>query len=216
LPSLPWLRLLYAYPGEVSRRLIETMANHAQICHYLDIPLQHGHPGTLRRMGRPSDIEAVLALLDALRQAMPDVAIRSTFIVGYPGETETEFAALLDLLSEARLDNVGMFAYSAEEGTQAAELPGRVPAEVVASRYERAMTHQQELSRVANRAQVGRELDVLVEGVGDGLSVGRCYRQAPEIDGLTLVPGELSPGTMCPVRIVQADVYDLVGQILGP
>ncbi len=211
VPELPWLRLMYAYPQHVTPRLIETMARHPQVCHYLDMPLQHAHPDTLRRMNRPHDVDRVRRLITDLRQAMPDIALRTAFIVGYPGETEEEFQALLDFVEEMAFDRVGVFIYSREEGTRAAELPHQIAEEVKRERYERLMELQQSISLARNRAQVGRTLDVLIEGCGDGLSVGRSYRDAPEIDGLVLIEGELPVGEMVPVRITGAMEYDLIG-----
>jgi ribosomal protein S12 methylthiotransferase len=214
-PDLDWLRLMYAYPGRVSPRLIEVMAAEPRVCRYLDLPLQHAHPDVLRRMRRPSDVEHTRRLVQDLRAAMPDLALRTTFIVGYPGESEAEFQALLDLMSEIRFDRVGAFAYSPEDGTPAAALPGAVPEEVKAERYERLMALQQEISKQINEAQVGRTLDVLVEGRGDGLSVGRSYRDAPEIDGMVILTGEMPVGSMLPVRITGAMEYDLLGEGAG-
>jgi len=210
-PDLRWLRLLYAYPQHISPRLIEVMASHPQVCHYLDMPLQHAHPDVLRRMRRPADIDAVRRLIAELRRAMPDIALRTSFIVGYPGETEEEFQALLDFVEEIQFDRVGVFTYSREEGTPAAELPGQLPEEVKEERYRQVMELQQGISLARNRAIVGRTLEVLVEGCDEGLSVGRSYRDAPEIDGLVLVEGELPVGRMVPVRITGALEYDLVG-----
>lgn len=215
-PDIDWLRLLYAYPQNVSADLIAVMAEEERVCRYLDLPLQHAHPDVLRRMRRPHDIDEVYRLITRLREAMPDVALRSTFIVGFPGETEAEFEALLAFLRAMQLDRVGVFAYSAEVGTAAAEMPDRVPAEVAAERYERAMLVQQEVSLARNRAQVGRVLPVLIEGTGDGLSVGRSYREAPEVDGLVLVPGELTVGALVRARIVAAKEYDLIAEALQP
>ena len=211
VPELPWLRLMYAYPQHVTPRLIETMARHPQVCHYLDMPLQHAHSNTLRRMNRPHDVDRVRRLIADLRQAMPDIALRTAFIVGYPGETEEEFQALLEFVEEMAFDRVGVFIYSREEGTRAAELPHQIAEEVKRERYERLMELQQSISLARNRAQVGRTLDVLIEGCGDGLSVGRSYRDAPEIDGLVLIEGELPVGAMVPVRITGAMEYDLIG-----
>lgn len=209
-PEIAWLRVMYAYPQNVTPELIDVLAGEERVCRYLDLPLQHAHPDVLRRMRRPHDIDQVHALIARLREAMPDVALRSTFIVGFPGETEAEFEALLAFLEEMALDKVGVFAYSAEEGTAAAEMPDHVPAEVIAERYDRAMALQQEVSLARNEAHVGRELEVLIEGVGDGLSVGRSYREAPEIDGLVLVPGEATVGDLVRVRVVAAQAYDLI------
>ncbi|MGD8397561.1 MAG: 30S ribosomal protein S12 methylthiotransferase RimO [Anaerolineae bacterium] len=211
--GLRWLRLMYAYPAHISARLIDMMANDPRVCHYLDLPLQHAHPAVLRRMRRPADVERTQRLIADLRAAMPDVALRTSFIVGYPGETEAEFEALLDFVAEMRFDRVGAFLYSPETGTPAAELPGRVPAEVQEERYERLMALQQGISLEINHSQIGRTLDVLVEGTGDGLSVGRSYRDAPEIDGMVLIPGEVAPGSLVRARITDAMEYDLVGQL---
>jgi ribosomal protein S12 methylthiotransferase len=211
--GLRWLRLMYAYPGHASSRLIKVMASDPRVCHYLDLPLQHAHPDVLRRMKRPANVARTRRLVADLRAAMPDVALRTSFIVGYPGETEAEFEELLDFVVECRFDRVGVFVYSPEEGTAAAALPDPVPQEIQIERYERLMALQQGISLEANQAQVGRTLDVLVEGQGDGLSVGRSYRDAPEIDGLVILPGALPVGEMVPARIVEAIEYDLVGKV---
>jgi ribosomal protein S12 methylthiotransferase len=213
-PKVPWIRLMYAYPGrrDVMERIIETMARHPQILPYIDIPLQHAHPDVLRRMRRPADVEEVRHILAQLRAAMPNVAIRTTFLVGFPGETGAEFRALLNFVTEMAFDRVGVFVYSHEEGTPAAKLTDDVPPEVKEERRERLMAVQQPLSLEKNEAWVGRVMDVLVEGCGDGVSVGRSYRDAPEIDGLVLVQAELPVGQIIPVRITAALEYDLVGE----
>jgi ribosomal protein S12 methylthiotransferase len=212
-PELRWLRLMYAYPGHISPRLIEILARDPRVCHYLDLPLQHAHPAVLRRMKRPPDPDRTRQLVADLRSAMPDLALRTSFIVGYPGETEAEFEALLGFVQEIRFDRVGVFLYSREEGTEAAELPDPVPEEVQIERHDRLMALQQQISLEINQAQVGCTLDVLVEGQGDGLSVGRSYRDAPEIDGLVLLPGKVPIGEIAPVRITGAMEYDLTGEI---
>jgi len=214
VPQVPWIRLMYAYPGRrlALERLIETMTSHSQILPYLDIPLQHAHPDVLRRMRRPADVVGVQNVVQRLRAAMPEVAIRTTFLVGYPGETEAEFEALLEFVTEMAFDRVGVFTYSREEGTSAARLEDDVPPQVKEERRERLMTAQQPISLAKNQALVGQTLDVLIEGQGDGLSVGRSYRDAPEIDGLVLVQAELPIGEIIPVRITSALEYDLVGE----
>jgi len=212
-PSIDWVRLMYAYPGYVTPRLMETMARHEQILSYLDIPLQHAHPATLRRMRRPANVDWVHRTVAALREAMPCIAIRTTFIVGYPGETEEEFQALLDFCAEMAFDRVGAFTYSHEPGTPSAELPDPVSEEVKIERRDRLMALQQGISLARNQSFVGRTLDVLVEGHGDGLSVGRSYRDAPEIDGLVLIHGDVPMGEIVPVRITGALEYDLTGQV---
>jgi ribosomal protein S12 methylthiotransferase len=213
--GLHWLRLMYAYPGYVSSRLIEVMVSDPRLCHYLDLPLQHAHPDTLRRMRRPSHVERTRKLIEDLRAAMPEMAIRTSFIVGYPGETEREFETLLAFVEEMRFDRVGVFVYSPEEGTPALNLPYPVPEEIKDERYDRLMALQQQISLEVNQAQVGRILDVLVEGRGDGLTVGRSYRDAPEIDGMVLLPDDVPVGEIVPVRITGAMEYDLVGEVEG-
>ena len=210
--QVKWMRLMYAYPGRVTESLIETMARHPQILPYLDFPLQHAHPAMLRRMRRPADVEGVRRTIERLRAAMPDIAIRTTFLVGFPGETETEFQTLLDFVAEMEFDRVGVFIYSHEEGTPAAAMEDDVPPEVKEERRARLMEMQQPISLAKNQALVGRTLDVLIEGQGDGMSAGRSYRDAPEIDGLVLVQaGEPPVGAILPVRITAALEYDLVG-----
>ena len=214
LPGIGWLRILYAYPQHVTPQLIETMVKYPRICRYLDLPLQHGHPDVLRRMRRSHNVGAVYDLIASLREALPDIALRSSFIVGYPGETEVEFEALLDFMKSIAFDKVGIFAYSAEEGTPAASQPGQLAPEMIAERHDRAMLTQQETSLRRNQEQVGRRLSILVEGAGDGISVGRSYRDAPEIDGLVILPGELPVGEFAEVRIVEAREYDLIAEPL--
>jgi ribosomal protein S12 methylthiotransferase len=212
-PGLDWIRIMYAFPGYVTDRQIETMAAHPQILHYLDMPLQHGHPATLKRMRRPANIDWVHRTVGKMRAAMPDLAIRSTFIVGYPGETEEEFQTLLDFVAELRFDRLGAFTFSFEPGTESAALGDPVPEEVKQERRERLMALQQHISLEKNQALVGKTLDVLVEGTGDGLSLGRSYRDAPEIDGMVIIEGEVPPGEMVPVRISGAMAYDLSGTV---
>jgi ribosomal protein S12 methylthiotransferase len=211
-PDIPWIRLMYAYPGYVTDELIETMATTPQIIHYLDIPLQHGHRETLKRMRRPANIEWVYQTLEKLRAAMPDIAIRTTFIVGYPGETETEFETLKQFVTDLEFDRFGAFTYSYEASTPSATIAPQVPEAIKEARRDELMTLQQSISLAKNQAQVGRVLPVLVEGYGDGVSVGRSYRDAPEIDGLVLIPGPLPLGEIIPIRIDGAMTYDLTGQ----
>ncbi len=220
LPTDIWIRLMYAYPHGISERLITTMATHKQICHYLDMPLQHAHPATLRRMRRPPDTDRTLKLIAELRAAMPDIALRSTFIVGYPGETTAEFNALLEFLQTAQLDRVGAFRYSREPGTPAAELPDQVRPQVIERRWHELMRLQQQISFARNQRWIGRTLPVLIEGNGsadDGsqLSVGRSFRDAPEIDGQVFVWGNFPIGQIITVRITQAAEYDLWGEAVG-
>jgi ribosomal protein S12 methylthiotransferase len=212
VPEMPWIRVMYVFPGAVTPGLIDVMARHPQILPYIDIPLQHAHPAVLRRMRRPADVDGVRSTVKALRDRMPEVAIRTTFVVGYPGETASEFATLVDFVEKMEFDRVGVFTYSHEAGTPAALLRDDVPPEVKAERRDRLMAVQQPISLERNQALVGRVLDVLIEGVGEGLSVGRSYRDAPEIDGLVLVEDEIPVGAMVPVEVTRALEYDLVGR----
>lgn len=228
-PELRWLRLMYAYPGHVNDRLMEVMASEPQIVHYLDMPLQHGHPDTLRRMRRPSSSAWVHRTVEKLRAAMPDLALRTTFIVGFPGETEAEFEGLLDFMEAVHFDKLGVFRFSPEPGTPAYDLPDQVPEEIKEERWHRVMAAQQAISLARNQAQVGRRLEVLVEGKGElagqeeggpalpsgqPVSLARSYRDAPEVDGLVLVPGQLLPaGQMATVTITGALAYDLLGEL---
>ena len=211
VPHIDWIRILYAYPGYVTDRLIDVMAAHPQILPYLDMPLQHAHPATLERMRRPANLEWIHRTLDKMRRAMPDLAFRTTFLVGYPGETETEFQALLDFVEMIRFDRIGTFQFSFETGTPSEPLGDPVPAEVKQERYERLMERQAAISLQKNQAFVGRTLPALIEGQGDGLSVGRTYRDAPEIDGLVIIEGDLPVGEIQPVKITGAMTYDLTG-----
>ncbi len=215
VPEIEWIRLMYAYPGYVTDRLIDVMASKPQVLHYLDIPLQHGHPATLKRMNRPHNVDWVRKTIAKMRTSMPDLSIRSTFIVGYPGETEAEFQALLDLVDELKLDHVGAFPFSFEPGTASEPLGDPVPAEVKQERLTRLMLLQESISMVNNQALVGKKLDILVEGAGDGISIGRSYRDAPEIDGMVIIQQELPLGEIIPVRIDGAMVHDLTGSVIS-
>ena len=211
VPDLDWIRVMYAYPGYVTDRLIDVMASSKQVLHYLDMPLQHAHPKTLYRMKRPSNMEWVHKTLEKMRAAMPQIAIRTTFIVGYPGETGEEFRALEDFVREIRFDRAGAFPFSFEPGTTSEPLGDPVPPEVKQERYERLMELQQNISLQVNQSYVGKTLDVLVEGYGDGLSIGRSYRDAPEIDGMIFIEGQEKVGEIVPVKITGAMTYDLAG-----
>lgn len=211
VPQVDWIRVMYAYPGYITDDLIEVMATHKKVVSYLDMPLQHAHPLTLRRMRRPTNVDWVRKTLEKMRKAIPDLALRTTFIVGYPGETEEEFQTLLDFVQEIRFDKVGTFKFSFEPGTTSESLGDPIPSEIKEERLKRLMEKQQQISLERNQAFVGRSLDVLIEGAGQGISVGRSYRDAPEIDGLVLVKGEIPNGQIIPVSITGATVYDLSG-----
>ena len=223
-PDIPWLRIMYAYPGYVTPRLMETIAKYDQILPYLDMPLQHGHRETLKRMKRPAKVEWVYETVGKLRAMIPDLAVRTTFIVGYPGETDEEFEALLKFVDDLQFDRVGAFQYSYELGTPSATLENHVDDDIKQARYEQLMTLQQGISLAKNQNFVGKTLDILVEGhgmgedeeghdTGDMISLGRSYRDAPEIDGYVMVEGELPIGEIVPVRITGATTYDLIATV---
>ncbi len=219
VPEMDWIRILYAFPGYVTDRLIDVMAAHPQILPYLDMPLQHAHPATLTRMRRPANMDWVRSTVAKMRSKLPGLAMRTVFIVGYPGETDSEFQTLLDFVDEMRFDRVGAFQFSFEPGTSSAPLGDPVPAEVKQERYNRLMERQQAISLQINQTFVGKTLDVLVEGFDNGIALGRSYRDAPEIDGWVLVdtagqPKSAPPleiGGIVPVRITGALAYDLEG-----
>jgi ribosomal protein S12 methylthiotransferase len=213
VPGMDWIRVMYAYPGYVTDRLIDCMASKPNILPYLDMPLQHAHPETLKRMRRPAKIDWVHKTLGKMRSEIPDLAIRTTFIVGYPGETEEEFQSLLNFVTEIRFDRVGTFKFSFEPGTFSESLGDPVPDDVKEERYQRLMETQQSISLQVNQGFVGKTLDVLIEGYDQGLSIGRSYRDAPEIDGLVIVEGKAKPGKIVPVKITGAMVYDLTGKL---
>lgn len=215
VPDLNWIRVMYAYPGYVTDRLIEVMAARKQVLPYLDMPLQHAHPKTLYRMRRPSNIDWVHRTLGKMRATVPNLAIRTTFIVGYPGETDEEFQALLDFIQEIRFDRVGAFQFSFEPGTSSEPLGDPIPVEVKQERFERVMELQQTISMQINQSYVGKTLDVLIEGFDNGISIGRSYRDAPEIDGMVFVEGQAKVGEIVPVKITGAMTYDLTG-VLAP
>jgi len=229
VPDLLWLRILYAHPEHLSPRLLQVMASIPMVVKYLDLPLQHAHPAVLARMARP--VQDLLRVVSDIRAAVPSIALRSTFIVGYPGETDEEFDSLLSFLCEAKLDRVGAFVYSPEEGTLAATLDNQVEEGIKLQRYDLLMRVQQLVSLARNREFVGQELDVLVESdelprerrksLGERGGFGRSYRDAPEIDGLVYfgTGGLTTPvnrGSLLSVRITGAEEYDLVGEAVKP
>lgn len=214
IPHIPWVRIMYSYPGYVTDRLIDLMGSSKQILPYLDIPLQHAHPDTLKRMKRPADMDWVRRTLDKMRNAIPDLAIRTTFIVGYPGETDVEFRSLLDFMKEIRFDHVGAFTFSFEPGTSSEPLGDPVPESVKLARLQELMSLQEEISLSRNQAWIGKKLSVLIEGLAEGISVGRSYRDAPEIDGLVIVENEIEVGSLVPVQITGAMTHDLTGSLI--
>jgi len=215
IEGVDWIRMLYFYPNRLTDELIETMCGSAKVLPYIDIPLQHAHPEILRKMKRPWDGERYLRLFERLRKAMPECAIRTTFIVGFPGETDEHFECLLQFMREAKLDRVGAFSYSCEAGTPAAEMRDQVAVSVKRERYHRLMSEQQAISLELNRKWIGRRLDVLLESEDDGQMIGRSFRDAPEIDGVVFVDGMDLPGEMIEVEITGAEEYDLRAKPVG-
>jgi len=215
-----WIRFLYAYPTTLDEELFRLMGAEPRFVSYVDLPLQHSHPEILRAMRRGGRAERYLRILERARELAPDVFLRSTFIVGFPGETEEHFRHLLDFVDRARLDHLGAFAYSSEEGTPAAELPGAVTAAAAKRRHRLLLERQKPISLARRRALVGRTMTVLVEGVCDEsehLLQGRHHGMAPEIDGRILINDGAAPaGAFVEVEITDAYPADLVGRIVGP
>lgn len=218
IPELHWLRLLYAYPDGITDGLIELVATEDKICSYFDVPLQHIDDRVLASMNRRVGEDAIRDLVARMRRRIPDLTLRTSFIVGFPGETEAEFAKLLAFVEEGYFDRVGVFRYSREEGTPAAALPGQVPERVKQSRYNKLMKAQQRVSFRRNRALVGRIEPVLVEGYSeetDLLLSGRSVRQAPDVDGqVYITAGQADIGQIVPLRITDSSEYDLIGEIV--
>ena len=216
IPHIPWVRLLYTYPGYFSDRLIDMMVEFPQLLPYLDIPLQHADPKVLQSMRRPSDVDWVRHTVAKMRAKLPDLVIRTTFIVGFPGESEQSFQLLKDFLEEMQFDHVGVFTYSMENGTSAENLGDPIPQEVKEARRQELMTLQAGISYQKNQKLCGKVLNMLVEGVDqeNGVLIGRTYRDAPEIDGLVIAEGTGDVGELLPVRLTAAMQHDLFGQVL--
>jgi ribosomal protein S12 methylthiotransferase len=218
--SFPWIRFLYAYPTTLDPDLLRLMGSEERFVSYLDMPLQHSDPEMLKAMRRGGNARRYLRQLETARTLAPDVFLRTTFIVGFPGETEERFEHLLEFVRESRFDHLGAFAYSPEPGTPAAELPGRVPKATARRRYERLLAEQEPIARERRRRLVGLRMPALVEGVHEEtehLLVARHHGQAPEIDGRILInDGAASPGTLAEVEITDAYADDLVGRVVGP
>lgn len=213
--GLAWLRLFYVYPARLTDGLLDAMADSPPVCRYLDIPLQHSHPEVLRNMGRRGGDVEYLQLIEKVRRRLPGIALRSSFIVGYPGESEGQFEHLLQFLRAAALDHVGVFKYSQEEGTVAAGLPGQLAEDVKEERFKRAMEVQRSVSHSALRRRVGLDVAVLVTSArGEGRWAGRTEWQGPDVDGVIFLAGkEASVGELSLVRITGSSDYDLFGQV---
>ena len=219
--EIPWIRVHYAYPTGLTEAVLAAYREVPNVLPYLDLPLQHSHPDVLRAMNRPWQADVTAGVLGRIREQLPEAVLRTTFIVGFPGETEEQFQHLLDFVAEQQFDHVGVFTFSPEEGTPAAELPDQIPHEIALDRKDRLMALQQPIAAARNASWVGKIVDVLIEqeNPSTGEMLGRCARFAPEVDGeVRVVPGEgglcAAPGTLVPVRITAADTYDLLGEVV--
>ena len=215
--KVAWIRVLYCYPGRISDKLLQVMKAHDNICHYLDIPLQHVEERVLKRMGRKETKEYLVRLISKIRQSIPDISLRTTLMVGFPGETEEEFQSLLDFIREQKFDWLGAFTYSREEDTPAASFPDQIPDEIKEDRYHRLMAIQNQVSAENQKKWIGKTISVLIEGKSSDnpeYFMGRSQYQAPEVDGVVFVKSDsLEVGTIIPVLITGSDVYDLIGEV---
>jgi len=218
ISDLHWIRLLYVYPEELYPELIREMAENPKVLHYLDLPLQHTESDILRRMGRRVTKEDVYRIINNLRKAMPDITLRTTLITGFPGETEEEYAALLETLRELSFDHLGVFAYSQEEGTAAAGFPDQIPEEIKEERKEAIMLLQQEIAQKNKEKLIGEEMEILIEGYlpDEGVYVGRTQKDAPDVDGLVFLTcnHDLISGSFVRGRVTDASCYDLYAEIV--
>ncbi|MBQ6759683.1 MAG: 30S ribosomal protein S12 methylthiotransferase RimO [Selenomonadaceae bacterium] len=218
--DVPWIRILYAYPRRFTDELIDLIAAEPKICNYVDLPLQHASNKILKLMNRPDTRESIEALLKKIRAKIPGVVIRSTFIVGFPGETDDDFQELKNFLQEQRLDKVGIFTYSREEGTAAYDFPEQISEEVMQERYHDLMSMQSLISQELNEALEGQELEVLIEGRDEEVNqvvAGRSYRDAPEVDGLVYIEndGRSKEGDLVRVKVLAGFVYDIAAERIG-
>ena len=222
VPDLRWIRFLYAYPNKITGRLLETIAAHEKICSYIDVPLQHASASALKRMKRGGSAEVFLRSIEKMRRTIPSLTLRTSFIVGFPGETEQEFEELCDFVREARFDWMGAFGYSDEEGAAAHHLEKKLSAREIERRRKQLMRIQQKISKRAKKALIGKRFDLLLEGTSDETDLlleGRTAMHAPEIDGKVFVNDvpegeEVLPGEFYPCEITEAHDYDLVARIL--
>ncbi len=218
IDGLDWIRLLYCYPEEITDELIQVMKEEKKICHYLDIPIQHSEDSILKRMGRRTNREELVALINKLRREIPDIVLRTTLITGFPGETEEEFARMVDFVEKMKFNRLGVFTYSTEEGTKAAVMEEQVPEEVKEQRRDRIMELQQEISAQTASRMVGKKMSVLIEGYlyEEDIYIGRTYMDAPKVDGNVFVRAEeeMISGDIVPVYITGASEYDLMGDVI--
>ena len=223
IEALRWVRFLYAYPNKITGKLLETIARHEKICSYIDVPLQHASAGVLKRMKRGAGAEIFLKSVEKMRRTVPGVTLRTSFIVGFPGETEDDFAALCEFVQAAQFDWLGVFSYSDEDGSAAYHLEDKVPVREIERRRKKLMQIQRQISKKNKRKLVGREVDVLALGPSEETELlweGRAEMHAPEIDGKLFINDfgdheELVPGTFYRCEITEAHDYDLVARVIG-
>ena len=218
IEGIEWIRILYCYPEEITDELIAVMKKEKKICHYLDIPIQHSEDTILKRMGRRTNRAELVSLVEKLRKEIPDIVLRTTLITGFPGETEEEFKNMVDFVDSMEFDRLGVFPYSAEEGTKAAEMDGQITEEVKESRRDEIMALQQEISADKAASRIDDEMSVLIEGYlyEDDIYIGRTYMDAPKVDGNVFVRAEeeLISGDIVPVLISGSNEYDLMGDVI--
>lgn len=217
IPRLYWIRILYCYPEEITEELIETIASEPKICHYLDIPIQHASDRILKRMGRKTDQASLREIIERLRERIPDICLRTTLISGFPGETQEDYEELYNFVDEMEFDRLGVFPYSQEEGTPAAEMADQIPEEIKIFRRDELMELQQEIAFEKAQDMVGRVLTVMIEGkvAEEATYVARTYRDAPDVDGYLFLDtsAELMTGDLVRVLVTDANEYDLIGEM---
>lgn len=219
IEELKWIRLMYCYPEEITEELVDAIRHLPKVCHYLDIPIQHGSDAVLKRMGRRTDRQEIARIVKMLRTKIPDIALRTTLITGFPGETEEEFEELKDFVRQMKFDRLGVFTYSREEDTPAAGMEGQIDEDVKEARKNEMMELQQEIAFQKCESQVGRTMEVMIEGQlpEEGVYIARTYMDAPDVDGYVFLESgwNLMSGDFVTVNIVGAKEYDLIGEPAG-
>ncbi|MCR5507904.1 MAG: 30S ribosomal protein S12 methylthiotransferase RimO [Lachnospiraceae bacterium] len=215
--GIEWIRLLYCYPEEITDELVDVMSSEPKICHYIDMPIQHISDDILKRMGRRTNAEGIKETISLLRARIPDIAIRTTLITGFPGESEEDHRLLMDFVDETGFERLGVFAYSREEGTKAAQMPGQIVEDIKLQRLDDLMELQQKIAYGHAQSMTGRKLPVLIEGrlVDEDVYAGRTYMDAPGVDGMVFLSSgrELMSGEIVTVTVTGADKYDLIGEV---
>ena len=218
IQGLRWIRILYCYPEEITDELIQVIKEEPKICHYLDLPIQHASDAILKRMGRKTSKEQLISIIGKLREEIPDITLRTTLITGFPGETDEQHEELMDFVDQMEFERLGVFTYSPEEDTPAAEMPDQISEEIKQDRQAELMELQQDIVFDRNEDLIGEEMLVMIEGkvADENAYVGRTYRDAPNVDGLIFVntDEELVSGDFAKVKVTGAMDYDLIGELL--